>query len=77
MLFYFKSEVFYQLLQAGIEFNHSAGVGIKNAAGKKIGEAELVSEKHKFVFFPDDEDAIAEAGYSIYEPEDFNINDIK
>ena len=70
-------DIVIQLLQAGIEFNHSAGVGIRNAAGKKIGEAELVSEKHKFVFFPDDEDAIAEAGYTIYEPENFNINDIK
>lgn len=66
-----------QLLQAGIEFNHSAGVVINNATGKKIGEAELVSEKHKFVFFPDDEDAIADAGYTVYEPDNFNINDIK
>lgn len=70
-------DIVIQLLQAGIEFNHSAGVGIKNADGKKIGEAELVSEKHKFVFFPDDEEAIADVGYTIYEIENFNINDIK
>ena len=70
-------DIVIQLLQAGIDFNHSAGVGIKNADGKKIGEAELVSEKHKFVFFPDDEEAIADVGYTIYEIENFNINDIK
>lgn len=65
------------LLQQNIKFEHTAGSVIKNEKGKKVCEAELVSHEHKFVFFPDDEDAAISAGYEIFEPDTFNINDIK
>ena len=45
--------------------------------GKKVCEVELVSEKHRFVFFPDDEEAVIAEGYKIFEPDTFDINDIK
>ncbi len=70
-------DIVLQLLEQGIAFNHDAGVAIKNSQGQKVCEGELVSEELHFVFFPDDEDAAEEAGYQIFEPETFNINDIQ
>ena len=70
-------EVVINLLKEGIEFDHHAGVAIKNRKGKKVCEVELVSEKHRFVFFPDDEEAVIAEGYKIFEPDTFDINDIK
>lgn len=70
-------EIVIDLLKQGIEFEHTAGIAIKNAKGKKVCEAELVSVKHKFVFFPDDEDAAIAEGYTVFEPENFSVNDIK
>lgn len=70
-------DIVIELLKENVEFEHQAGVAIKNSKGKKVCEAELVSEKHKFVFFPDDEGAATAEGYKIYEPDTFDINDIK
>ena len=70
-------EIVINLLKEGIEFEHHAGVAIKNRKGKKVCEVELVSEKHRFVFFPDDEEAVIAEGYKIFEPDTFDINDIK
>ena len=70
-------EIVINLLKEGIEFEHHAGVAIKNRKGKKVCEVELVSEKHRFVFFPDDEEAVIAEGYKIFEPDTFGINDIK
>ena len=70
-------EIVIDLLKQGIEFEHTAGIAIKNAKGKKVCEAELVSVKHKFVFFPDDEDAAIAEGYTVFDPENFSVNDIK
>ena len=70
-------EIVINLLKEGIEFDHHAGVAIKNRKGKKVCEVELVSEKHRFVFFPDDEEAVIAEGYKIFEPDTFDINDIK
>jgi len=69
-------DIIISLLRSNIDFNHIAGVAVKDSNGKKLFEADLVSEAHKFVFFPDDEDAAKDAGYTIYEPDTFNINDI-
>lgn len=67
-----------ELLRAGIDFDHTAGVALTDAGGqRKVCEAELVSQAHQFVFFPDDEEAARAAGYRVYEPEDFSISDIK
>ena len=53
-------------------------MALTDAGGqRKVCEAELVSQAHQFVFFPDDEEAARAAGYRVYEPEDFSISDIK
>lgn len=70
-------DIVLQLLSQNVSFCHEAGVAIKNAQGKKVFEAELVSEEHHFVFFPDDEEAAEKAGYQILDPDTFNINDIQ
>jgi len=70
-------DIVIQLLKQGIEFNHTAGVGIFDESGRKVCEADLVSEQYKFVFFSDDDEAATAAGYSVYDPETFNIEAIK
>ena len=70
-------DIVIHLLKQGIEFNHTAGVGIFDESGRKVCEADLVSEQYKFVFFSDDDDAATAAGYSVYDPETFNIEAIK